>query len=139
MKQQNNEFIRINKNFCKVIEVTDNFYKNWLLLINTFFGMTYREIDLAALLLETYVEIRRNVANEDIANSILFSTQYRKQIKEKLALRGDYFDVLLNKLRKHNVIIGNKINEKIMPKFNGNSFVLIIAFNNGKKKEDRTA
>ena len=136
MKQ--NEFIRINKNFCKVIEVTDNFYKNWLLLINTFFGMTYREIDLAALLLETYVEIRRNVANEDIANSILFSTQYRKQIKEKLALRGDYFDVLLNKLRKHNVIIGNKINEKIMPKFNGNSFVLIIAFNNGKKKEDRT-
>lgn len=139
MKQQNNEFIRINKNFCKVIEVTDNFYKNWLLLINTFFGMTYREIDLVALLLETYVEIRRNVANEDIANSILFSTQYRKQIKEKLALRGDYFDVLLNKLRKHNVIIGNKINEKIMPKFNGNSFVLIIAFNNGKKKEDRTA
>lgn len=137
MKQ--NEFIRINKNFCKVIEVTDNFYKNWLLLINTFFGMTYREIDVAALLLETYVEIRRNVANEDIANSILFSTQYRKQIKEKLALKGDYFDVLLNKLRKHNVIIGNKINEKVLPKFNGNNFVLLIAFNNGKKKEDRTA
>lgn len=136
MKQQN-EFIRVNKNFCKCIEVTSDFYRNWLMLINTFFGMTYREIDVAALLLEKYVEIRKKVTDENIANSILFSTETRKKIKEQLALKGDYFDVLLNKLRKHNVIIGNKINEKILPKFNGNNFVLLIAFNNGKK-ENRT-
>lgn len=133
------EYIRIKKKFCKVIEVTNDFYRNWLILINTFFGMTAKEIDVASILLENYVDIKRKVVDESIVNSILFSSEYRRKIKEQLKLKGDYFDVLLNKLRKHNVILNNKLNERVIPKFDDDNFVLIIAFNNGKQKENRTA
>ena len=71
-------------------------------------------------------------------NYILFSSEYRKAIKDEIGVSDNYFDVLLNKLRAHNIIKivdeKNILNKQVIPKFTKDkSIALLIYFENDEK------
>ena len=123
--------------FNNVIECSKNHIRNWLEFVNPMFRLSNKEIDLLSILITKFQEITNSTKCDDKkANALLFSTNYRKKIKSEMGIKDNYFDVLLNKLKKHNAIkeegeYDNRrlyINKQIIPKTdkNGNLSLLVI-------------
>jgi len=116
-----------NRKYSKafLIKSNNNPFEIWLTYIGPQFNLTNREVKFGGLLLKYYKEIEKhftdkngNVTNREDIDTILFSTKYKKIIKEEANLSDNYFDVLLNKLRNHDIIISNnKLNPKIVPEY----------------------
>ena len=125
--------------FNNVIEVTKkDKFRYWLEFINPIFGLSNKEITVLAYLLKHYFEIRKKF-DEKSANTLLFSTEYRKIVKKDIGISNDnYFDVLLNKLKKHKAVLVSgdydnrktELNQKIIPKIDNKGMLnLLILFN----------
>lgn len=139
--------------FSKVIKISNRIYEHWLMFVNPIYNLSQKEIVFLACLLKRYNQIsssidetqytspvhifesdqskKTNISHKEyLVNQILFSTDSRKEIKSELGIKNNYFDVLLNKLRKHNVIVDNVIDKKIVPNFDvkGKAFTLLVYF-----------
>lgn len=123
--------------FNNVIECTKNKLRYWLEFINPIFNLSNKEIELLSILIRYYQEVLgSSKCDEKTANTLLFSTEYRKKIKKDMAIKDNYFDVLLNKLKKHKAVLeegeyDNRrifLNKQVLPKAdkNGNLSLLVI-------------
>lgn len=48
--------------------------------------------------------------SDDIRYSVIFSTDTRKIMRDRLGIKAEVFNNILSRLRKHNIIIGKKLN-----------------------------
>lgn len=128
----------IDRTRCKIMNVSNKPIFNWLRLVNLTLPeeMSYKEIWLLSELLKRYIKISETVSDDNQINQLLFSQSSRKTIKEEIGISDNYFDVLLNKLRNHKVIVDNTIVKSIIPPLNNKEFILLIAFKeDGKQKK----
>ena len=61
---------------------------------------------------------------------VTMSKETKKKIREECNITAPYFQVIMEKLRKNNVIVDGKIQKKLLPKINEDmgSSTLIIHF-----------
>lgn len=122
--------------FSNVIECSGDRLKLWLQFINPAFHLSKKEILLLGHLITSFIEISKSQPDEWIANKLLFSTESRKAIKEKMKIKNNYFDVLLNRLKKQKVVLESgeydnrkmRLNKKVIPKSDadGNINLLVL-------------
>lgn len=115
---------------------TDNVYITWLKLLEPFHHLTSKEIEVAALFVESYIFNKGKVINDDLLNQLIFSTENKKRIRLQLKMSPAYFQIILKGLKNKNFYKDGKINLKYIPCFNEDgdiNFMYMIKKNNVPK------
>lgn len=92
-------------------------FRYWLEFLKPFHKLRSREMDALALILYYRNEISKQVHNENMIQTILFSTETRKKMRIDLDdMEQKVFNNLLTSLRKKNVLtLENRVNPKLIP------------------------
>ena len=93
----------------------EQFFKLWLNMLQPFLKLRPQEIDLLAKLLYHRYLISESVADKNMVDFFLFSSENRKKMRAELKFEVYTFNNNLNVLRKMGLVIGRKINKKIVP------------------------
>lgn len=112
---------------CKL---SDNFFKYWLTFLTPITHLTPKVIDTAACLLRHRHELSLVISDDDILNKYLMSVELREKILKELEITLPNYYMMLDKLRKGNFLVDNKINPKFIPpvKQDANNFTLLLYF-----------
>lgn len=93
-----------------------NFFRYWLIFTKPLHKLSDRDIDVAALLLYHYFELRKKVDDEELAWKLTFDHDTRVNIISELNLSSDQIlRNILTSLRKNKVVTDNKVNPSFIP------------------------
>lgn len=113
-----------------------NFFRIWIEYLTPLHGLTNREKDVAAAFLKKRFELKSSIPDEVWLDKAVMSEEIKSKIKEECKVSDAFFQVILGKLRKAGVILGDKINPKFVPKrlnAGDESFQLLLHFDlNGR-------
>lgn len=106
------------------------FFRYWLEFLRPIHKLTSREIEVVELFLKKRYELSKKVSDKELLDKIAMSEDVKKEIREKLGITSQHFQVIMSKLRKNRVIIDNKLNKKFIPNLNKkeSTFSLMIYF-----------
>ena len=94
--------------------VETNFFKYWFEFLKPYHKLTSREIDVISELVKIRFQLSKVILDEDVLDSVLMSEDTKKKVREICKIKLSHFQVIMGKLRKHGIIINDKI--KKMPK-----------------------
>lgn len=116
--------------------IKGSFFKCWLEFLAPLHHLTPREIDVASAFLKQRYELGKVVSDPDLLDKIIMSEETKAKVREDCNISAAHFQVIMGKLRKNNVIKDNKINQKLIPKFNeeSNNCLLLICFDLDTKR-----
>ena len=108
----------------------EGFYKYWFKFLLPFHKLTEREMEIAACFLKHREELSKVISDPDILESVLMSDDIKDKIREECDISLPHFQIVIGKLKKANVIIGNKFNPRFVPKVKEGSdnFKLLLLF-----------
>ena len=107
------------------------FFRIWIEFLTPLHSLTNREKDVVAAFIKTRFELSKSVTDDTLLDKIVMSDDIKAKIKDECNVSDAFFQVILGKLRKTNVIIDGKINPKFIPKNlnpNDKSFQLLLYF-----------
>ncbi len=118
------------KNIKKINTTRKSIFRYWLEFLRPYHKLRNKEIEALSLMLYYRYELSREVSNEEIVDTMLFSTSTRNKIRIELGSIGTKgFNNLLTSLRKKGVLSkDNKITKVLIPKMTENGFQLIFDF-----------
>jgi len=106
-----------------------SFYKKFLQLLTPYHGLTDREMDVAARILEQYYRLKDNITDPEVLKEVLWSQTSRKDIRESLSMSPAHFQMILASLKRAEFLINGEINKRFIPdKTEEPRFVLQIVF-----------
>lgn len=113
------------------------FFRIWIEFLTPLHGLTNREKDVFASFLKNRFELSKSINDEVLLDKWIMSDDVKEKIKQECAVSEAFFQNILGKLRKTNMIIDNRINPRFIPKSikqNDLSFQLLLYFdlNDGK-------
>jgi len=119
-----------NKNIKRIHTTKKSIFRYWLEFLRPYHKLRTKEIEALSLMLYYRYELTREVSNEEIVDTILFSTSTRNKIRVELGdMDQKVFNNLLTSLRKKNVLSKeNKITKVLIPKMTEGGFQLIFDF-----------
>lgn len=119
-----------NKNIKRIHTTKKSIFRYWLEFLRPYHKLRTKEIEALSLMLYYRYELSREVSNEEIVDTILFSKSTRNKIRVELGdMDQKVFNNLLTSLRKKNVLSKeNKITKVLIPKMTENGFQLIFDF-----------
>lgn len=91
------------------------FFRHWLSFLTPIHKLTEKDADILASFLYKRHILSQSINDDDILDSVIMSTQIRKEIREEFDMSSAYFQVVLNKLRNKGIIVNNKIIKKFIP------------------------
>ena len=108
----------------------DNFFKQWLIFLKPFHGLTDRQIDIAAVFLKQRYELSKVISDEKLLDENVMSESTKKQVREECNITLPHFQVIMGKLRKNKVIVDGKINPRFIPNIDEETgtFQLLLLF-----------
>ena len=83
----------------------EGFYRRFFKSINGILSLTDREMDVLAKLYEHFDNIKSGVSDDKMANELLFSTGYRKKIREELQVSSLLLNNYIKSLKDKNIVI----------------------------------
>lgn len=86
----------------------ERFYRKMFKSINGILSLTEREIDVLSKLYEHFDKIKEGVSDDKMANELLFSTGYRKKIREELGVSSLLLNNYIKSLKDKKIILANK-------------------------------
>lgn len=110
--------------------LNSDFFRYWFEFLSPFHRLTNREIQVIATISKHRYELSKAISDNKLLNKVLFSIETRNTIIKECNLNSQHYKVILSKLRKDNVIIGDSINPRFIPniKENSNKFQLLLSF-----------
>lgn len=108
-----------------------DFFRAWVEFLTPLHNLTNREKDVLAALIKYRFELSEVIKDESALDTVLMSDKIKSQIKEECKVSDAFFQVILGKLKKSNILIENRVNPLLMPKKlnpNSNSFLLLLYF-----------
>ena len=119
-----------NMNIKRIHTDKKSIFRYWLEFLRPYHKLRTKEIEALSLMLYYRYELSREIANMEIVDMILFSTETRGKIRKDLDDMGQkVFNNLLTSLRKKGVITkDNKINHVLVPKMTEDGFKLVFNF-----------
>lgn len=107
---------RINNVISIPTSLQGNFFRLWLEFLGPFHGLTNREIDIATAFLKKRFELSQVITDEEVLDKVLMNEDSRREIKKNCKMSAAQFQVIIGKLRKSKILLGNKVNPKFIPK-----------------------
>ncbi len=110
--------------------VETNFFKYWFEFLKPYHKLTSREIDVISELVKIRFQLSKVILDEDVLDSVLMSEDTKKKVREICKIKLSHFQVIMGKLRKHGIIVNDKINKRFIPniKEDAKDFRLIFYF-----------
>lgn len=110
--------------------VETNFFKYWFEFLKPYHKLTSREIDVISELVKIRFQLSKVILDEDVLDSVLMSEDTKKKVREICKIKLSHFQVIMGKLRKHGIIVNDKINKRFIPniKEEAKDFRLIFYF-----------
>jgi hypothetical protein len=107
------------------------FFRLWIEFLTPLHNLTNREKDVVAAFIKNRYELSKVIKDEALLDKWLMSDDTKSKVKEECGVSEAFFQVILGKLRKTNVIIDGRINPKFIPKNikeGDHSFQLLLYF-----------
>lgn len=92
------------------------FFRLWIEFLTPLHNLTNREKDVVAAFIKNRHELSKVIKDEALLDKWLMSDDTKSKVKEECGVSEAFFQVILGKLRKTNVIIDGRINPKFIPK-----------------------
>lgn len=93
----------------------EQFFLVWIKILQSFLKLGKKEqLVLSKILYNRYI-LTQEIKNKAIVEDLVLSTGIRKKIKDELKIDSASFNNILSALRKKKLLVGNKINNKIIP------------------------
>ena len=92
-------------------------FRKWFVFLKPFHNLTSREIDIVACFVKERYELSKVIADEALLDKVAMSDDIKKKIREECGIALPHFRVIMSKLKKEKVIVGNKINPHYIPNF----------------------
>lgn len=92
------------------------FFRIWIEFLTPLHSLTNREKDVMASFLKNRFELSKVIKDEALLDKWLMSDDTKAKVKEECGVSEAFFQVILGKLRKTNMIIDGRINPKFIPK-----------------------
>lgn len=105
----------MNNNIQHISVNEEQFFKLWINMIQPFLKIRKQEIDMLAKMLYYRYKISCTVEDKTLIDSLLFSEENRKIMREELKYEVYTFNNNLTILRKKKLVIGKSINLAIVP------------------------
>lgn len=102
----------------KVVKATLNhtqWIRYYIYLWNGSIKLTEAEVDLLALLIEKYFELKSTISSESELYEVLFSTRKRREFKEKLNVSEQVFNNRFTAIKRKKIIIEANNEYKLNP------------------------
>ena len=93
-----------------------NFFRIWIEFLTPLHSLTNREKDVMASFIKNRFELSKVIKDEQLLDKWLMSDDTKAKVKEECDVSEAFFQVILGKLRKTNMIIDGRINPKFIPK-----------------------
>lgn len=124
MKGKVNNIVRI------PTSISGKFFRYWLEFLTPFHHLTNKEMDVMTCFLKYRQELKDKISDPDILDKVLMGEDIKRKIREECDMKVSNFQVVLGKLRKRKVLIGNKINPKFIPNISSDAegFQLLLLF-----------
>lgn len=106
------------------------FFRYWFEFLRPFHKLTEREIDVISTLIKVRYELSKVIKDVTILDRVALSKDTQERVREECNMSLPHFQVIMGRLRKNNIIIGDKINPRFIPNIDeetGN-FQLLLFF-----------
>lgn len=112
---------------CKSVS---GFFKHWFRFLKPLHKLTDREIDVISSFATQRHELSKVIQDESILDKYTMNSDTKKKVREECNLSPQNFQVIMSNLRKHQIIIDNKVNPRYMPNLNqdAKTFQLMLHF-----------
>lgn len=104
------------------------FFESWFNMLKPIHGLSNTEIKLISTILRFRYEFSLKITDKDLLDEYLMSTETKQKIREDCNMSPSSFQVSMFKLKKHKVIIDNRVNPKLIPSFSGDNYRLLLYF-----------
>ena len=94
-----------------------DFFKKWFIFLKPFHNLTDREIDIIACFAKERYELSKAISDEALLDKIVMNEDTKKKVREECGVTLPHFQVIMSKLKKGKVIMGNKLNPHYIPNF----------------------
>ena len=128
--------VKLNSNVAKIpTSAGVPFFYKWLSFLHPFNNLTKTERQVLSAMLNKRHELSGIIPNENIVDGLMKSAEVRKEIRESISLGVSQFNMIYGALRKHGVLVDNKINKKYIPniEYNSNEYRLVLIFDINEK------
>lgn len=98
------------------VSLDDKFFRTWVEFLTPLHHLTSREQDVLAALLKNRFELEDLIKDENLLDKYLMSDDIKAKVKAECNVSDAFFQVILGKLRKTNVIVDGGINPRLIPK-----------------------
>lgn len=118
------------------VDLDDDFFKWWCILLRPFVNLTNREIDVMSCFLKHRHLLSKTVP-DSMLDDMLMSDKVKNKVIEECKITHSHFYVVMSNLRKNKVIVNNAINPRLIPnrrETDNGCFQMLIMF---KEKQDR--
>ena len=105
-----------------------DFFRYWAAFLKPLHELTDREMDVYAAFLKMRYTLSKAIIDRDTLDRVLFQTETKQQIRESINMKSKHFQVSIAKLRKHGVIVNEKIPLDLIPTITENGAGLMIYF-----------
>ena len=105
-----------------------DFFRYWAAFLKPLHELTDREMDVYAAFLKMRHTLSKAIIDRDTLDRVLFQTETKQQIRESINMKSKHFQVSIAKLRKHGVIVNEKIPLDLIPTITENGAGLLIYF-----------
>lgn len=115
--------------YIRVPCTSASFYKAYMKLLTPYHGLTDRETDVAARILQQYFRLKDSIPDPEVLKEVLWSQTSRKDIRESLGMSPAHFQMILASLKRSGFLVNGDINKSFIPHRTGDPrFVLQIVF-----------
>lgn len=93
------------------------FFRIWVEYLTPLHNLTNKEKDVIAALIKARFELSKGISDETILDrTVLNDSEVKAQVVKDANVSNAFYQVILGKLKKTGVIVGNRIDSKFIPK-----------------------
>lgn len=108
----------------------DSFFRKWFEFLEPFHKLTAREMDVATAFVKQRYELGKVIKDTEILDREVMSDYTKRKVREECNITLPYFQVIMGKLRKSQIIVDGKLNPRFIPNISedADSFKLLLYF-----------
>ena len=106
------------------------FFRYWFEFLEPFHKLTDREIDVITSFVKHRYELSKVIKDDAILDRETMGDSVRKEVIEELKITPSFYQQILGKLKKNNIIVNGVISKRYLPPINEkySDFRLLLKF-----------
>jgi hypothetical protein len=111
--------------------LSTDFFEKWFQILKPVHHLSNAELKLLAEFCRVRYEYSKKISDPETLDKFLFSAETKNMIRENLNMPSSSFQVSMSKLKKANMIVNGKIDQRLLPKLqaeNTTGYKLLLYF-----------